>query len=94
MLECKNALGESVDTKEIVCLVGSAAGSFAFAAETIAQMSALFAAIKDMLPAHNPAHKLASLGEDLCEDRAEGFFSCRDEYNAHTERFVTGGAHG
>ncbi|MBN3805896.1 hypothetical protein GXB81_22995 [Paraburkholderia sp. Ac-20336] len=82
-----------IDTKEVVGLVDGASGSFAVAGETFQRVAALFGALVKALPEHSEARQLALLGEDLCEDRAETFLAFRDDYNAHTERFVNGGAY-
>lgn len=83
----------ATDTKELTALIENSAGSFAFACDTLAQVSALFSALIKFLPEHGNAHQLALLGEDLCDDRADVFSRMRDDYNAHFERFTAGGAH-
>ncbi|MDR8396980.1 hypothetical protein NE850_11580 [Paraburkholderia sp. USG1] len=83
-----------VDTKEAVSLLSNAGGMFAYAGESFQQVGALFAALLKFLPEHGDARQLALLGEDLCDDRAQTFVDLNAEYNAHAERFVSGGDRG
>lgn len=79
---------EQIDTKEIFSLVDNASGNFAFAHESFAQIAALFEAIAASLPDYSVGHRLAKLGEDVCDDRTSTFESMRDEYNGHVERYL------
>lgn len=79
---------DQLDVKEIFSLVDNASGQFAFAHETFEQIAALFESIAASLPKHTTGHRLAKLGEDLCEDRANTFEGTRDEYNAHVDRYL------
>ncbi len=79
---------DKLDAKEIFSLVDSASGNFAFAHESFAQIAALFEAIAASLPEYSVGHRLAKLGEDVCDDRTCTFESLRDEYNGHVERYL------
>ena len=79
---------DELDVKEIFSLVDNASGQFALAHETFEQIAALFKSIAASLPEHTTGHRLAKLGEDLCEDRADTFEGTRDEYSQHTERYL------
>lgn len=82
---------ERTDMKEVAGLLSNAGGMFAFSGESLQQVGALFAAILKFLPESGDARQLALLGEDLCDDQAETFLSLSDSYNAHAERYASGG---
>ena len=79
---------DELDIKEIFSLVDNASGQFAFAQETFEQIAALFESIAESLPKNSAGHRLAKLGEDLCEDRANTFEENRDEYSGHVDRYL------
>ncbi|MBB5420801.1 hypothetical protein [Paraburkholderia atlantica] len=81
-------MAEEINAKEIFSLVDNASGIFAFAHESFEQIASLFEAIAASLPKHSVAHRLAKLGEDVCDDRASTFENSRDEYNGHVDRYL------
>jgi hypothetical protein len=79
---------EAVDLKEVVFLVDSASGLFALAMESHVDLGALFEAIIAATPGDCLVKRLASMGERLCDERANDFDCYREDYNLHTEQYM------
>ncbi|MFM0002755.1 hypothetical protein PQR57_17175 [Paraburkholderia dipogonis] len=82
------ATGSPLDVKEIVSRIDIAAGLFASAAQSFADMSAVFEAIRAAAPAGSLTARLAQLGINNCETGDSDFTEYSTDFCAHTKSYV------
>ncbi|MFM0173195.1 hypothetical protein PQR33_28160 [Paraburkholderia sediminicola] len=73
--------------KEIVSRIDMAAGLFASAAQSFADLCAVFEAIKAAAPAGSLTARLAQLGINNCETGDSDFTEYSTDFSAHTESY-------
>lgn len=78
---------EPLDVAEIVGRIDMAAGLFASAAQSFADMCAVFEAIRAAAPAGSLTARLAQLGINNCETGDSDFTEYSTDYGAHTESY-------
>jgi hypothetical protein len=76
-----------LDVKEIVGRIDMAAGLFASAAQSFADLCAIFEAIRAAAPAGSLTARLAQLGVNNCEMSDSDFTEYSTDYSAHTESY-------
>lgn len=81
--------GDAINIQEIVSLFSSAAGEFAYASNTLGDLTAIFEGIVASTEAHTLAHRLAKLGERLSEESDAEMLNLRDQHNDLAERYST-----
>lgn len=79
---------EPVDLKEVGAAVDSASHLLAHAVESLSDAAAIFQAIAVASSAGTLAHRLARLGEVICEDRSSEFIEPRDTFYELADRFL------
>ncbi|RAS35859.1 hypothetical protein [Paraburkholderia bryophila] len=75
----------SLDVKEIVSQIDMAAGLFASAAQSFADLCAVFEAIRAAAPAGSLTARLAQLGINNCETGDSDFTEYSTDFSAYTE---------
>jgi hypothetical protein len=76
---------EPLYVKEIVSRIDMAAGLFASAAQSFADLSAVFEAIRAAAPAGSLTARLAQLGINNCETGDSDFTEYSTDFSAHAE---------
>ncbi|WP_144142668.1 hypothetical protein [Paraburkholderia sp. BCC1884] len=79
---------EPIDLKDIVFRVDKASGLFAHAAQSFADVCAIFEAIKAAAPAGSLPARLAQLGINNCETHDSDFTEWMEDYSAHAEAYT------
>lgn len=80
---------DPIDLKEVVSRIDMAAGLFASAAQSFADMCAVFEAIRAAAPAGSLTARLAQLGINNCETHDCDFTELTKDYSAHAESYST-----
>lgn len=79
------ATAEPLDVKEIVGRIDKASGLFAHAAQSFADMGAIFEAVKAAAPYGSVTARLAQLGINNCETHDSDFSEWLEDYSAQAE---------
>lgn len=79
------AVDSPPDVKEIASRIDMAAGLFASAAQSFADLCAVFEAIRAAAPAGSLTARLAQLGINNCETGDSDFTEHSSDFSAHTE---------
>lgn len=76
---------EPIDVKEVASAMDMAAGLFAFANTSFADLAALFEAIGESADRGSLTRRLASLGRNMCDTLENDFGTYQDDYQARAE---------
>ena len=85
MSKTNTAAAEQIDLKDIVRRLDMASGLFAHAAQSFADMCAIFEAIKAAAPTGSLTARLAQLGMNNCESHDSDFTEYGEDYGANVE---------
>ena len=69
-------------------LIDNASGEFAVAEEVLADLCALFEAIRATTQAHELAHRLAAFGARTADEYRDSFEETKEKYNGHSRNMV------
>ena len=88
-----NSRGEDItaltlERRALHRLIDNASGEFAVAEEILADLCALFEAIRAATQAHELAHRLAAFGARTADEYRDSFEGTKDEYNGHSRNIV------
>ena len=76
---------EPIDLNEVARRIDMASGLFAHAAQSFADMSAVFEAIRAAAAAGSLTARLAQLGVNNCETHDSEFTEWQEDFSAHAE---------
>ena len=85
MSKTNTAAAEQIDLNDIVRRLDMASGLFAHAAQSFADMCAIFEAIKAAAPTGSLTARLAQLGMNNCESHDSDFTEYGEDYGANVE---------